>query len=111
MVGSIHNQRSITLKNLIPVALITLISISTSAQNTEFATNKTKTLEAIEKRISGLQEMKTCISTAADGPAMKECRKKHRQAMMSLSMEMEEGRHERRMHKLKNQRDQKDQTE
>ena len=49
-----------------------------------FGEIKAKRLSNIDKRISALNELKSCISSAAEHAAMKTCDAKHRQQMDSL---------------------------
>ncbi|TNF30487.1 MAG: hypothetical protein EP319_04835 [Deltaproteobacteria bacterium] len=68
-------------------------------QNFEKA--KSMMLENIEKRISNLQDVKSCVSSASDKSALKECRKK----MKSMNTEMKGKMKE--MRKMKKERKQK----
>ena len=53
--------------------------------------HKTKAAEMLDKRIAKIQELKSCISGAADHKAMRECRKNHHEDMREMKMEwMEE---------------------
>lgn len=89
------------------IGLIIFASVLAQAEdkadaNKGFSERKAKALEMIDKRVSGMQEMKTCVSSAADHNAMKACHEKHHEAMMGMRMEMEEMRHKHKMEKMKN---------
>lgn len=71
------------------------------------AEKKTRTLEMIDKRIASLNEFKTCVNGATEPSAMKACWDKHHDAMMSMRMDMEEHRHQRRMEHMKKRADKK----
>lgn len=44
----------------------------------QFSERKAKALEMVGKKISALTELKSCIGSASDMKAIKECRKNHR---------------------------------
>jgi hypothetical protein len=73
----------------------------TAAMGEKFESRKQEAVAGIDKRIAALGELKTCLAAAQEGSAMRECQKKHQEAMMPLRMEREEKRHERRMERLK----------
>lgn len=62
------------------IALGLLVAIAAHAQKeTKFEEHKKQALEGIEKRISAMQEHKTCVSAAQDEKAFKACHEKMRE--------------------------------
>ncbi len=57
-----------------------------------FQQAKTNMLTNIDQRISNLNNAKTCINSAADGEALKTCRKQMHDAMKALKDDMQEQR-------------------
>ncbi|MEM7647391.1 MAG: hypothetical protein AAF203_10810 [Pseudomonadota bacterium] len=47
----------------------------------KFEEAKKMMMEHVEKRMTHLSDLKTCISGAADKPALKDCRMKHKETM------------------------------
>jgi flagellar biosynthesis regulator FlbT len=72
----------------------------------KFQKAKSMMLEKIEKRISNLQDVKSCVSSASDKEALKACRakmKEHRAEMKEQRKQWKEKRKQRKQRRKKNQ--------
>lgn len=58
--------------------------VSAQEKNEMFAKAKEQALSNVDKRISSLNEMKSCFSGATNQEGMKACRKKHKEQMEAL---------------------------
>ncbi len=65
-------------------ALLISLCTSVSAQNEVLAKAKEHALSNIDKRIGYLNELKSCISNAANKEGMKTCRATHKTQMKGL---------------------------
>lgn len=70
-----------------------LTQVSLAADEANFEKHKTEILAHIEKKISNLNEAKSCVSSAAKPEDMKKCH----EMMKADRMEMKEGMHNMRM--------------
>lgn len=73
-----------------------LFSLAAFADNHEegsgknFEEQKAQIIQNLDKRIAGLNEMKSCISAAADKAAAKACREKFKEAKEDMKEEWKE---------------------
>ncbi len=80
------------------IAGLCLFSLTAFADETEegagknFEEHKAKMIEGIDKRIAGMNELKSCVSAAKDRDAVKACREK----MKDMREDMREERKERK---------------
>jgi len=86
--------------------LFLLLSVGVQAEEKgsgeKFQKAKSMMLEKIEKRISNLQDVKSCVSSASNKEALKECRKKmkaHKAEMKEQRKEWKKKKKERRKKK------------
>jgi hypothetical protein len=80
-----------------------LLSVVARAENEDFAKHKTEVMAHVEERMQKLQELKSCVNSAADKEAMKACHKdmkEWRQGEREERMEKRKGRMEERMKKM-----------
>jgi hypothetical protein len=86
------------------IVILSMISYSAFADEENFAKAKEMMLTNIDKRISFIQEHKSCVSSAAEKTALKACHEKHNTNMQSLRSERktmkEEFKSERKARKL-----------
>lgn len=66
------------------ILTLSMISYSAFADEKNFAKAKEMTLTNIDKRITLIQEHKTCVAAAAERSALKACHKKHNADMKGL---------------------------
>lgn len=71
------------MKTLIAGTLLTLSGFA-FAEGKTFDEKKTKFLTKIDKKITFLEQAKTCVNSASDKPALKQCRKTLKASMKSL---------------------------
>lgn len=74
-----------------------------AASDLKFEEHKKQALEGIEKRISAMQEHKTCVSAAQDEKAFKACHEKMREFhhdMRADHLKMRKQRIDKKMEKL-----------
>ncbi len=99
------------MKKLVTLALITLSSLSVNAADADKEARKKEMFEKaksmatsnIDKRISALQDTKSCISSASDKEALKKCRQKAKENAQALRKESKSRRQEMRK-KIQEQR-------
>lgn len=61
--------------------------VADGADKGNFADNKAKAIEHIEKKIAMMNEMKSCVSSATDQAALKACREKMHEQHKGMRME------------------------
>ena len=85
------------------IALIATFSLSSFADHHEekFAEMKAKGLANIDKRISSLQQLKSCLSSASEKEAARKCRKENRARMENLRQDFRAGKKRWRKNKQK----------
>ena len=71
------------------VFVMTLASVAFAEEGEMLAKVKEHSLSNIDKRITYLQEMKSCVSSAADKAAMKKCHEEHKTKVGALKDENE----------------------
>ena len=70
------------------VTLLMVLSATALAMNKEkkqemFEARKARAIESIDKKISLMNTLKSCLSSATDKESLKKCRKTHKEAMKS----------------------------
>lgn len=86
------------MKNLL-VLVVFLMSAYAFAEGKNFETKKSMAVKNVEKRISSLQAMKSCMSAATDNKSMMACRKKHKELMKDMKDERMAHKEERKAKK------------
>lgn len=92
------NMKILLLGSLI---VISLSAIADDKKDDGFAAHKTEALAGLDKRISAMQEHKTCVTAANDKDAMKVCHEKMKDFRMENRSEHMGKRHERMGEKMK----------
>mgnify|MGYP001376831831 CR=1 FL=1 len=96
--------------------IIFFFSLAAFAEtNVNFEDTKKKALEGVEKRITQLQSLKSCMSSSKDQKGLRECRKnnkmdnmRRRRAHMEGKMQGQESRANRRKARMKNKAERMD---
>ncbi len=90
-------------KMLIMLFILSLSSLSFAKHHEEkgknFEAKKAKAIEVTDKRIQGLQKLKSCLSSASNKDALKACRKNHKSMVKEHRHEMKKRRAERKKNK------------
>jgi len=79
------------MKKLFLLSAIVVASMFAAPVGGDFAANKAKMVENIDKRIAVLNEFKECSNKAIDQTAMRECKKSEQDKMKTLKNEMKPG--------------------
>jgi ElaB/YqjD/DUF883 family membrane-anchored ribosome-binding protein len=96
------------MKSLSVALIILTFSLSAFAQKEEMiAKGKEVMISNIDKRISVLQQTKTCISASSSKEELKECRKKMHDQMKEIKEDAQEGRQQMRS-KFKEMKDKRE---